>query len=50
MFIIKTSQRLYLRWHSSLTSLKSLPVKGAEDLKNKQQDSTKSNSANNLGF
>ena len=34
-FLIKTSQQLYLCWHSSPTSLKSLPIKGDEDLKKK---------------
>jgi len=58
--VIKASQRLYLRWHSFPTSLKSLLIKGAEDLKKnkKQQDSVfflcqnsmKSNSARHLGF
>jgi len=34
-FVMKASQRLYFCWHSSPTSLKSLPIKGAEDLKKK---------------
>ncbi|KEH22612.1 transferase family protein [Medicago truncatula] len=38
-FVIEASQRLYLRLHSSSTSLKSLSIKEAEDLKKKQQDS-----------
>jgi len=57
-FLIKASQQLYLCWLSSPTSLKSLPIKGDEDLKKKQQDSAiflcqdyvKSNSAKHLGF
>jgi hypothetical protein len=36
-FVIKASQRLYLRWHSSPTSLKSLSIKGAEDMKKKKK-------------
>jgi len=58
LFLIKASQWLYLRWHSSPTSLKSLPIKGAEDLNKKQQDSAillchysvKSNNAKHLDF
>jgi hypothetical protein len=34
-FVIEVSQRFYLPRHFSPTSLKSLPIKGAEELKKK---------------